>query len=139
MQALLNTLAKWRGLIAPFFSFFCRRKMQIYTIPITKGETFFLELVVKDSGGQDVDLTDATPSIDVEETASLEVGDFTVTTAVTAETGVLSTIKIRAVDTLTSAWQPTTSKFQVWLNWPGEDIEDEIIMNAVIDVQEVLT
>lgn len=139
MQALLNTLAKWRGLIAPFFSFFCRRKMQIYTLPITKGETFFLELVIKNTDQSGVDLTNAAVSVDVQETASLEPSDFTITTEVTPELGTTSTIKIRAVDTITSAWQPTSSKFQVWLNFPGEDVEDEIILEAVIDVKEQLT
>lgn len=100
---------------------------------IVRGATFFIELKIKDSDGEAIDLSNVTKTI-VTENDQIPAADFALTDG--DDTG---DIEIRALKVKTLLWPLGFTKARVWLDWGGAfDIVDEPILDLKIKVTPVL-
>ena len=107
--------------------------MPVLVHEIVRGETFFLELKVKDTSGAAVNLSGVTKTI-VTENDQIPAADFALTDG--DDTG---DIEIRALKVKTDVWVLGFTKARIWLDWGGaSDIVDEVILSLKINVKDVL-
>jgi hypothetical protein len=102
-----------------------------YVIPIIKGETFVLTLIIRDNAGIATDLTDSVFTVQCSD--GLE--EILFTTVLGSETGYVT---IKATAENTALFDAGVFDMRVWAEWPTGDIVKEVIMEAQIVVKENL-
>lgn len=103
--------------------------MNPYVIDIVQGETFFVELSIKDEFGNPVNITPAAKSLEVG--SPIVEADFVISAG-----DEVSLMEIRADGTETADWPVGKYPLQVWLDWGSlADIEHEVIFEAIISVR----
>lgn len=100
-----------------------------YIRSIVQGETFFEEIIIKDSDGDPIDLSSVTKSIQC--SGDLDEADFSLSDG--SDTG---SIEIRADRTNTENWDVGVFSVRIWLDWGASaDIEHEIIHEIQLHIE----
>lgn len=98
------------------------------------GETLFVELELLDDEDTAIDVSAATPSIKAAPTIDPLNVTIDTTDAATGRIGV------RVDGDYTANWVIGQHEFQVWLDYgPGEDVEHEVILDAIVTVKRKKT